>query len=133
MRAYSVDLRKKVLSAYYKSQHKSNVCKQFGIARSTLDEWILLESLNGNLNPLPIKCIGRPPVIQDLNTFDEFLNCTSFIKIKDLIEPFEKKFGYKISYAILWRNLKKCGWSKGLDGRWEKKRNIIHHIDKSQF
>lgn len=125
MRAYSLDLRKKVLAAYYKSQHKSNVCKQFGIARSTLDDWILLESINGNLNPLPSNILGRPPIITNLITFEEFLESTSFNKIKDLIEPFEKKFGYKVSYAILWRNLKILGWVRGKGGHWEKdKKNI---------
>jgi transposase len=120
MRAYSLDLRKKVLSAYYKSQHKSNVCKQFGIARSTLDEWILLESLNGSLNPLSPNILGRPAVIQDLLSFDEFIKSTPFKRVRDLIEPFEKKFGYKTSYAVLWRTLKKLGWTKAKGGHWEK-------------
>ncbi|MCE1272680.1 MAG: helix-turn-helix domain-containing protein, partial [Acinetobacter sp.] len=53
MRAHSLELRKKVMAAYRQTKHKSNVCKQFNIARSTLDEWISLEKNTKDLKPLP--------------------------------------------------------------------------------
>ena len=110
MRAYTLDFRKKVMTVYHQTQHKSNVCKKFKIARSTLDEWIALEKETQDLKPLPPIRTGRPFSIQDLDSFKAFVNNTQFSKIGDLLEPFEQKFGYQISYAVLWRGLKKIGY-----------------------
>lgn len=117
MRAYSLDLRKKVMAAYYQTQHKTNVCKQFNIARSTLDEWIQLEKATNDLTPLPSsKQNGRPFSIKDMESFEAFIRSTPFSKIDELIVPFEQKFGYKVSYSVLWRGLNKIGWGK----KWKK-------------
>ncbi|MFW2162501.1 IS630 transposase-related protein [Acinetobacter beijerinckii] len=109
MRAYSLDLRKKVMAAYLQTKHKSKVCQQFNIARSTLDEWISLEKNTKDLKPLPAVRNGRPFTIKDLKSFEEFVDTTPYKRIQDLLEPFEQKFGYKISYSILWRGLSKIG------------------------
>ncbi|MBK0062487.1 MULTISPECIES: IS630 transposase-related protein [unclassified Acinetobacter] len=109
MRAYSLDLRKKVMALYYQTGHKSNVCKQFGIARSTLDGWIKLEKETHALEPLPVVKQGRPFSIKNLEDFKQFVETTPFTKIEELLKPFEQKFGYQISYAILWRGLDKIG------------------------
>ena len=105
MRAYSLDLRKKVMAAYLETKHKSKVCKLFNIARSTLDEWIYLEENTRDLKPLPTCRKDRPSMIKDVKSFEEFAEKTPYKHIKDLLEPFEQKFGYKISYSILWRSL----------------------------
>ncbi|MDH0032589.1 MULTISPECIES: IS630 transposase-related protein [unclassified Acinetobacter] len=112
MRAYSLDLRKKVMAAYHQTQHKSEVCKRFNIARSTLDEWILLEQTTQDLKPLPAIRNGRPFSIKDLESFEEFVKSTPFTQIRDLLDPFEQKFGYKVSYSVLWRGLHKIGRAK---------------------
>ncbi len=109
MRAHSLELRKKVMAAYRQTKHKSNVCKQFNIARSTLDEWIFLEKNTKDLKPLPATRNGRRFSIKDLKSFEEFIDSTPYHQIKDLLEPFEQHFGYKISYSILWRGLDKIG------------------------
>ena len=112
MRAYSLELRKKAMTAYHQTKHKSNVCKQFCIARSTLDDWIRLEQETQNLEPLPSKNKGRPFTIRDMKSFEAFIKKTPFNKIEELIPPFEQEFGYKISYSILWRGLNKIGLTK---------------------
>ncbi|MDO7195772.1 helix-turn-helix domain-containing protein [Acinetobacter nosocomialis] len=110
MRAYSLDFRRNVMAAYKQTQHKTSVCKQFKIARSTLDEWIALEETTQDLKPLPLIRTGRPFSIYDLKSFEDFVKSTPFSKISELIDPFEQRFGYKVSYSILWRGLKKIGW-----------------------
>ncbi len=112
MRAYSLDLRNKVMETYHQTKHKSNICKQFKIARSTLDEWIKLEQETSNLQPLPPISKGRPFTIKDLDEFEKFINTTPYRKLKDLLQPFEQKFGYKISYSILWRGVQKINSRK---------------------
>ncbi|MEE9884344.1 helix-turn-helix domain-containing protein [Acinetobacter nosocomialis] len=118
MRAYSLDFRQKVMSTYKEIQHKTEVCKKFQIARSTLDEWILLEETTQDLKPLPAIRVGRPSSIIDFKDFEEFVRTTPFSKVSELLEPFEHRFGYKVSYAIIWRGLKKIGWK---DTRQNKK------------
>ncbi|ENW48607.1 IS630 transposase-related protein [Acinetobacter baumannii] len=113
MRAYSLDFRQKVMTTYKEIQHKTKVCKQFQIARSTLDEWIALEEKTQDLKPLPAFRAGRPSSITDLKNFEEFVKDTPFTKISELIEPFEQRYGYKVSYAAIWRGLKKIGWKNG--------------------
>ena len=122
MRAYSLDLRKKVIAAYYQTQHKSNVCKQFNIARSTLDEWIQLEKTAQGLQPSHSKYLGRPARIKNFEEFQDFVRSTPFEKVKELIDPFEQKFGYKVPYSIIWRGLKKIGWIRGRNGCWKEKK-----------
>ena len=98
------------MMAYHQAKHKSKVCQTFNIARSTLDEWIKLEKETQSLQPLPKVSIGRPFTIKDMQSFEAFVKATPFSKISDLLEPFEQKFGYQISYAVLWRGLKKIGY-----------------------
>ncbi|AZN67307.1 helix-turn-helix domain-containing protein [Acinetobacter haemolyticus] len=109
MRAYSLDLRKKVMQAYRRTKHKANVCKQFNISRTTLDNWIKLEQTTQDLTPIPAIRIGRACTIKNLESFKAFVETTPFTQISDLLEPFEEKFGYRISYSILWRGLEKIG------------------------
>ena len=68
-----------------------------------------LEKKTKDLRPLPAVRNGRPFTIKDLKSFEEFVDTTPYKHIQDLLEPFEQKFGYKISYSILWRGLSKIG------------------------
>ncbi len=65
--------------------------------------------LQYRFKPLPAVRNGRPFTIKDLKSFEEFVDSTPYKRIQDLLEPFEQKFGYKISYSILWRGLSKIG------------------------
>lgn len=112
MRVYSLDLREKVMAAYRQTGHKSKVCKEFHIARTTLDKWIMLEKKTQALIPLPAIRHGRPFSIKDMESFEEFIKTTRFNQIRDLIEPFEQRFGYHVSYSVLWRGLNKIGYTK---------------------
>ncbi|MDY7439764.1 helix-turn-helix domain-containing protein, partial [Acinetobacter baumannii] len=50
-------------------------------------------------------------------SFEDFVKSTPFSKIRELIDPFEHRFGYKVSYSILWRGLKKIGWKNKFKSR----------------
>ncbi|WP_202742930.1 helix-turn-helix domain-containing protein [Acinetobacter calcoaceticus] len=119
MRAYSLDFRKKVMTTYKQVQHKTKVCEQFNIARTTLDAWIALEKTTQDLKPLPPCRRGRPFSITNIDSFEEFVRTTPFSKISQLISPFEQKFGYKISYLTLWRGLRKIGWDTKIKSEYK--------------
>ncbi len=80
---YSVDLREKVMQYYRNSQHKSQTCKTYNIARTTLDDWIKLEQKTDQLQqPKPIN-IGRPLIIKDMQAFKIFVENTEFSQAKE--------------------------------------------------
>lgn len=109
---YSEDLREKVINFYIQSKHKSNTCKTFNIARSTLDGWILLIEETGKLKQPKSDRYGRPAAVKDMCEFKKFIETTPFKKIKELVPLFEKRFGYGISYAVLRKTIHRAGLSR---------------------
>ncbi|WP_445115019.1 helix-turn-helix domain-containing protein [Acinetobacter sp. WZC-1] len=108
---YSEDLRRKVMEFYRKSGHKSNTCTTFNIARTTLDDWILLEQQTGQLAQPKLVNVGRPSTIRDLPAFKIFVENTKFSQAKDLVPLFKNQFGYAVSYDVILATLHKLGWT----------------------
>lgn len=109
---YSLDLREKVMQFYTESNHKSKTCRTFNIARSTLDDWILLEKNTGQLKQQKSDKVGRPKMIKDWEAFKRFVETTPFTRAKELVPLFELEFGYPISYAVILLGLHRLGWSQ---------------------
>lgn len=86
-RAYSEDLRLKALGALDKGQTKMAIHKTFGIARSTLDDWIKLREQQGHV--VPSSPVGR--------TGKGFFNAALF-------EAFAQQHGHKTlgQMRLLW-------------------------------
>ena len=99
-KTYSVDLREKVMQFYKESKHKSKTCELFNIARTTLDDWILLEQQTGQLKQPKSPNMGRPSCILDLQAF------------KDLVPLFALHFGYSVSYQVILGALNRMGWTR---------------------
>ena len=110
-KTYSVDLREKVIQFYKESKHKSKTCELFNIARTTLDNWILLEQQTGQLKQPKSPNAGRPSCILDLQAFEEFVKITPFAQAKDLVPLFESRFGYRVSYQVILGALNRMGWT----------------------
>ena len=108
---YSEDLRQKVMEFYKKSNHKSNPCTTFNIARTTLDDWILLEQQTGQLAQPKLLNVGRPSSIKDWQAFKVFVENTRFSQAKDLVALFEIQFGYPVTYDVILAALHKLGWT----------------------
>ena len=111
-KTYSVDLREKVMQFYKESQHKSKTCELFHIARTTLDDWILLEQQTGQLKQPKSPNAGRPSKILDLQAFEHFVKHTPFTQAKDLVPLFEQHFGYSVGYHVILKKLNKMGWTR---------------------
>ncbi|QIO09104.1 IS630 transposase-related protein [Acinetobacter lanii] len=111
-KTYSVDLREKAMQFYKESKHKSKTCEIFNIARTTLDDWILIEQQTGQLKQPKSPNVGRPSKILDLQAFEAFVKTTPFTQAKDLIPLFEQKFGYSVGYHVILKALNKMGWTR---------------------
>ena len=112
MTTYSHDLRERAIKAYEQTGHKSNVCKTFSIARSTLDKWLALRIQTGGLAPPPHPIRGYNHKVTDLAAFREWVESeTPVERLADLIPRFEAHYGTPISYSNLHKWLQRIGWS----------------------
>lgn len=110
MAVLSTDLRVRAVEAYELSGNKSQVCRTFNIARTTLDDWIKLKSETGSLEQKSWDR-GKALGIKDLDEFRQFLEQTSFNTLKELIPLCEQRFGQLILYEHLRRAAHKVGWT----------------------
>ncbi|WP_445115925.1 helix-turn-helix domain-containing protein [Acinetobacter sp. WZC-1] len=110
MAVLSSDLRVRAVKAYERNGNKSQVCRTFNIARTTLDDWIKLKSETGSLEQKSW-VRGKTPGIKDLDEFRLFLEQTSFNTLKELIPLYEQRFGQPILYERLRRAVHKVGWT----------------------
>ena len=69
--AYSIDLRECVVKALNDGTPLKRVARIFGISRSTVYDWKRKAAHSESL--VPRKSSGRPPKIQDLDSFKEFV------------------------------------------------------------
>ena len=111
-KTYSVDLREKAMQFYKESKHKSKTCEIFNIARTTLDDWILIEQQTGQLKQPKSPNVGRPSKILDLQAFEAFVKTTPFTQAKDLVPLFALRFGYSVSYQVILGALNRMGWTR---------------------
>src|SRR4051794_2759860 len=61
MKAYSPDLRQKIMQAVESGRIKSEVARSFGVSRATVKRYARLQRLTGSLAPKPIP--GDTPLI----------------------------------------------------------------------
>lgn len=110
---YSIDLRERAVAAYDKSQHKSQVCETFSIARSTLDKWLALREETGSLRRREHRSVGHGHKVTDIEAFRQWVERESpFERIEDLRPHFETYYGKSISYRGLHKWLQRIGWSR---------------------
>jgi transposase len=103
---YSIDLRKRAVSAVHNGTNKSQVCRLFSICRKTLSDWLELEKRNGNLEPQTGFQKGHSHGIKDLEDFRQFV---------DLHPDYtQEEMGrhYGVGKSTIGRCLKKIGYSR---------------------
>lgn len=105
-KAYSEDLRLKALAALDGGQTKMAIHKSFGIARSTLDDWIALREQQGHLTP-----VARRP-----RTSQGFFNAARF-------EAFAHQHGHKTlgQMRLVWHQEQRQLLSEKTFSTWMQK------------
>ena len=108
MPVLSTDLRTRAIEAYERTGNKSQVCRTFNIARTTLDNWIQLKSETGSLDQQAWGR-GRKHTILDWNAFKAFVEQTSFDTITQLVPLYEQHFGKPVDYECLRTSVHRLG------------------------
>jgi transposase len=123
MKAYSEDLRKKVVEAVeQRGTSKSEVARLFSISLSSVKRYTRLASRGEDLTPR--KGGGRPPKADELTRklLEEDIRARSSATVEERRHFLRTMAGKSLSEPTLRRLLKRMGFSrkKGLWGRWNE-------------
>jgi transposase len=123
MKAYSEDLRRKVVQAVeQRGMSKSQTARFFGISLSSVKRYVRLASQGESLTPR--KGGGRPPKADETTRklLEEDIRKRPAATVADRRHFMESFVGRSLSEPTLRRLLKRMGFSrkKGLWGRWNE-------------
>jgi transposase len=123
MKAYSEDLRKKVVQAVHqRGISKSQAARLFGISLSSVKRYSRLASQGESLAPR--KGGGRPPIADEATKklLEEDIRKRPAATVSERRHFLERFTGKTLSEPTLRRLLKRMGFSrkKGLWGRWNE-------------
>lgn len=111
-KAYSLDLRVRVLEAYRGGMSISAVCKQFKVSRFAVYDWDKLEREKGGLKPQYENCTGRSSTIKPDDKFEEFAQVHAYSTLKQMAETWGSANKKTVSQMAVSRTLKKLGWTR---------------------
>lgn len=111
-KAYSLDLRVRVLEAYRGGMSISDVCFQFKISRDCVYDWDKLERKKGSLKPQYENCTGRSSTIKPDKNFEEFAKIHAYNTLQKMAETWGAANKKTVSQMSVSRTLKKLGWTR---------------------
>lgn len=102
MKAYSIDLRTRVMSYVSSGGSRISAAKLFSIGERTVRRWISLQADTKSLEPKPHG--GGYPAKIDLKVLKDYVNSNADITLVELGEKFS------VSVPCIWRALKKIDY-----------------------
>lgn len=112
MRAYSLDLRQKVLAAVDAGMSKTQAARTFGVGRETIRRYVNQRRDTGTLDPRPHP--GRPPTIrpeQREMLWAQLVEHPEAILVEHCA-LWEAQTGVSISMAAMSREIRRLGWTR---------------------
>ena len=112
MRAYSQDVREKVLQAVDEGYPRGEIVKLLGVSLATIKRYLKQRRETGTVAPKAI--LGRPPkklgklqadLVAQLQAHDD-------IRLEDHCQLWEQTHGVKMSTATMSRAIKRVGWTR---------------------
>jgi transposase len=112
MKAYSVDLREKVLRAVDQGYAREEIVKLLGVSRATIKRYLKQRRETGTVAPKTIP--GRPPkklgllqaeLVAQLQAHDD-------LRLEDQCRLWEQTHGVQVSTATMSRAIKRVGWTR---------------------
>ena len=119
MKAYSVDLREKVLRAVDQGYPRQEIVKLVGVSLATIKRYLEQQRETGTVAPKAIP--GRPPkklgllqaeLVAQLQAHDEW-------RLEDHCQVWEQTHGVKVSTATMSRAIRRVGWTRK-KRRWQE-------------
>jgi len=112
MKAYSVDLRAKVLRAVEQGYAREEIVKLLGVSQATIKRYLKQRRETGDMAPKPIP--GRPPkklgplqaeLVAQLQAHND-------LGLEDQCRLWEQSHGVRVSTATMSRAIKRIGWTR---------------------
>jgi transposase len=117
MKAYSLDLREKVLRAVDQGYARTEIVKLLGVSQATIKRYLKQRRETGDVAPKPIP--GRPSkklaplqagLVEQLPAHDD-------ARLEDHCRLWEQTHGVLVSTATMSRAIKRLGWTRKKN-RW---------------
>lgn len=117
MRAYSPDLRAKILAAVDAGMTITTAAKTFGVGEETIRRYRKLRTETGSLNPRPHP--GRPPRIrpeQMEHLWTQLVEHPTAI-LAEHCDLWEQRTGMRVGITTMYHAIRRVGWTRKKD-RW---------------
>ena len=120
MKAYSTDLRQRIVSAVIDGMSKAEAARTYKVSLSTVKRLVDLYEVDPNLaagvSP------GRTRLIKNEQETDllELVDATPDARLIDHVQAWEEKHGVRVSYKTISRVLKRCKYTKKKDFRGKR-------------
>ena len=117
MRAYSLELRQRIVRAVWAGHPKAEVAEVFGVDRRTINRYLRLEA-TGELSPKPIP--GRPRAIpaDQQAALEVQLRLHPADTLAEHCRRWEAVHGVSVSVATMSRMIAQLGWTRK-KGQWQ--------------
>ena len=124
MKAYSVDLRAKVLQAVDQGYAREQIVKLFGVSRAMIKRYLKQRRETGTVAPKAIP--GRPPkklgplqaeLVAQLQAHDD-------LRLEDQCRHWEQSHGVRVSTSTMSRAIQRVGWTR------KKRRWVPLNVEK---
>ena len=110
-KAYSQDLRLRVLAAVDSGQSKLSLHRTLGISRSTIDHWLALRQQTGSVIPKPCVVPDRR-ALPDEAAFADFATRHSGQTLGQMSAAWQEETGRKLSINTFSLALRRIGWTR---------------------
>jgi len=112
MKAYSVDLREKVLRAVDQGHPREEIIKLLGVSRATIKRYLKQRRETGSVAPRAIP--GRTPKKLGLLQAElaEQLQAHDDLRLEDQCRLWEQTYGVHVSTSTMSEAIKRLGWTR---------------------
>jgi transposase len=112
MKAYSLDLRERIVDAVAQGMTKARAGRTFAVSLATVKNYVLQVERTGSLAPRPIP--GRPREIppEQEPALVAQLRATQDATLDELRATWEQETGGRVSAATLSRAIKRLKWTR---------------------
>jgi len=107
---YSEDLRKRAVAAVDEGMSKMAASRTFGIARSTLYDWLLLREQTGQVACVKRRA-GRSRILQDTPAVRAFLERHSQGTLSQMAQAWEQETGQRLTAMTFCKTLRRLGYT----------------------
>ena len=117
MRAYSPDLRARIVAAVDAGTPKPEVARRFAVSLATVKRYVVLRRERGSLDPLPVP--GRPTTIrpeQEAELWTQLVAHPTAI-LAEHCARWEASHGVRPSLSTMSRAISRLGWTRKKE-RW---------------